>query len=182
MNYRIYCWRKPVKRVQLLPTDLSSKYPDSLQPSFLLVWCWKILLATETAGLALARWWRRHVQIGHQVINDRSQGLAIQARTRRYRELYNGWLSWAFRSRSAKSCHFRTLRSADEVEQDPRCPLSASYAAGDCPTVLMEPSGVATRSVLDRSTLSAPVVATGTRPQSRIERRTCSTNRRNPGR
>lgn len=98
MNYRIHSWRKPVKRIQLLPTDLSSKYPDSLRPSFLLVWCWKILLAAETASLALATWWRRQIQMGRQVINDRSQRLAIQARTRRYGEVLNGWLSWAFRT------------------------------------------------------------------------------------
>ena len=85
MNYRIYCLRKPVKRVQLLPTDLSSKYPDSLQPSFLLVWCWKILLATETAGLALARWWRRHVQIGHQIINDSLAALGDSGRNKTIR-------------------------------------------------------------------------------------------------
>jgi hypothetical protein len=98
MIYQIYFRRKPVKRVHVLPTDLSSKYPDSLQPSFLLVWCWKILVAAETTSLALATWWRRQVEMGQQIINDRSQRLAIQARARRYREVLNGWFSWAFRT------------------------------------------------------------------------------------
>ena len=98
MNYRIYSWRKPVKRIQLLPADLSSKYQDSLRPSFLLVWCWKILLTAETTSLALAAWWRQQIQMGRQVINDRRERLALQVRTRRFKEVLNGWLSRAFRT------------------------------------------------------------------------------------
>lgn len=96
MSYQIYFRRKPVKRVHLLPTDLSSKYPDSLRPSFLLVWCWKILLAAENTSLALATWWRRQIRMGQLAVNDRSQRLAIRARARGYREVLNGWFSWAF--------------------------------------------------------------------------------------
>lgn len=98
MNYRIYSWRKPVKRIQLLPADLSSKYQASLRPSFLLVWCWKILLTAETTSLALAAWWRQQIQMGRQVINDRRERLALQVRTRRFKEVLNGWLSRAFRT------------------------------------------------------------------------------------
>jgi len=64
MNYRIYSWRKPVKRVQVLPTDLLSRYPASLQPSFLRVVCWQILSTIETTGLALTTWLRRQIQVG----------------------------------------------------------------------------------------------------------------------
>ena len=96
MNYRIYSWRKPVKRIQLLPVDLSSRYPDSLRPSFLLVWCWKILLTAETTSLALATWWRRQIQMGQQIIHDRPLRLALRARTRQYGEMLEGWLSRAF--------------------------------------------------------------------------------------
>lgn len=98
MSYQIYFRRKPVKRVHLLPTNLTSKYPDSLRPSFFLVWCWKILLAAENTSLALATWWRQQVQMGQRIINDRSQRLEIQAQTRRYREVLNQWFSWAFRT------------------------------------------------------------------------------------
>ncbi|MEO5955098.1 MAG: hypothetical protein ABIR36_05315 [Nitrospiraceae bacterium] len=73
MNYRIYCWRKPLKRIQVLPTGLSSKYPESLQPSFVLILCWKILQEAETISLALAAWWQRQIQIDQPVINDPSE-------------------------------------------------------------------------------------------------------------
>jgi hypothetical protein len=73
MNYRIYCWRKPVKQIQVLPVDLLSRYPASLQPSFLLVWCWNILSAAEATGLALVTWWRRQIQVRPQTINDHPQ-------------------------------------------------------------------------------------------------------------
>jgi len=73
MNYRIYCWRKPVKRIQVLPVDLPSRYPASLQPSFLLLWCWNILSAAEATSLALVTWWRRQIQVRPQTINDHSQ-------------------------------------------------------------------------------------------------------------
>ncbi len=98
MHYQFYFRRKPIKRVRVMPTDLSSKYPDSLRPSFLLVWCWRILLAAENTGLALATWWRRQIQMGQQIINDQSQCLTIRARTGRYREVLRGWFSRPFRS------------------------------------------------------------------------------------
>jgi hypothetical protein len=97
MHYQFYFRRKPIKRVCLMPTDLPSKYPDSLRPSFLLVSCWRILLAAENTGLALGTWWRRQIQMGHQIINDRSQYLTILARTRRYGEMLKGWFSRAIR-------------------------------------------------------------------------------------
>lgn len=78
MNYRIYCWRKPVKRIQVLPVDLPSRYPASLQPSFLLVWCWNILSAVEATGLALATWWRRQIQVRPQTISDNPQYPALK--------------------------------------------------------------------------------------------------------
>lgn len=98
MHSRVYSNRKPVKRVRLLPADRLSKYPASLRPSFLLVWCWKILLIAETISLALATWLRRRIQGGRQVINDRLQRLAIRKRTRRYGVVLIGWLSWPFRT------------------------------------------------------------------------------------
>jgi hypothetical protein len=96
MNYRIYSRRKPVKRVQLLPGDLPSKYQASLQPSFLQVWCWKLLLAAETTGLALATWGRRQIQTGRHVINDRFQRLAFRERASRCMGVFIGWGSGAF--------------------------------------------------------------------------------------
>ena len=78
MNYRIHCWRKPVKQIQVLPVDLPSRYPASLQPSFLLVWCWNILSGAETTGLALAAWWRRQIQV-RQTISDHPQHLTLEA-------------------------------------------------------------------------------------------------------
>lgn len=78
MNYRIYCWRKPVKRIQVLPVDLPSRYPASLQPSFLLLWCWNILSAAETISLALATWWRRQIQVRPQTISSTPQHLALE--------------------------------------------------------------------------------------------------------
>lgn len=98
MHSRVYSKRKPVKRVQLLPTDRLSKYPASLRPSFLRVWCWNILLAAEITGLALAHWLRRRIQIGRQVIHDRLQRLALRKRTRRFRVVVIEWLSWPFKT------------------------------------------------------------------------------------
>ena len=98
MHYQFYFRRKPIKRVRVMPTDLSSKYPDSLRPSFLLVWCWRILLAAENTGVALAEWWRRQIRMGQQIINDQSQCPTIRARTARYREVLRGSFLRAFRS------------------------------------------------------------------------------------
>jgi hypothetical protein len=98
MKYQFYYRRKPIKRVQLQPAHLSSKYQESLQPSFMLIWCWKILVAAENASLALATWWRGKLQIGRQLISDPSQRMAIQAQARHYREELKGWFSWAFMS------------------------------------------------------------------------------------
>jgi len=95
MNYRIYTWRKPVKRIQVFPADLPSKYPSSLSPSFLLIWCWNILLATEKIGLALVTWVQRLIQVGQRIINVRSQRLALQTWTGRNGERVDGWLSRA---------------------------------------------------------------------------------------
>ena len=78
MNYRIYCWRKPVKRIQVLPVDLPSRYPASLQPSFLLLWCWNILSAAEATATAVATWWRRQIQVRPQTISDHPQYPALE--------------------------------------------------------------------------------------------------------
>lgn len=95
MNYRVSSKRKPVKRLQLPPADLLSKYQVSLRPSLLPAWCSRIVWASRTTSLALGTWLRSQIHMRRQVMSDRLQRLSLRERTIRYGVVLVGWLSWA---------------------------------------------------------------------------------------
>ena len=94
MNYRVGPKREPIKRLQLRPSDLSSKYPTSLRPSLMRIWAWQFVYAVEAIIRGLKRGIRRGTQLFVHLITDMVQHLALWERTSRLGK----WLiEWACR-------------------------------------------------------------------------------------
>jgi len=96
MNYRVGSKREPVKRIQLWPRELLSKYPALPRLSFLREWYARIIVATKTTGLTLFTWFQGRLQTGRQTINDRLQRMELRNRTRHAGRMLIGWVSRAF--------------------------------------------------------------------------------------